>query len=642
MLVERGSVAYENHARTIPLWAKLLIVFLGIGLAAEVGNLLSVQHMFATVWPPAGLLVAMLLISEKRDWPYLLAAAAAAFVASDLLHDRQLVVAAGFAATNLTESILGALLVTGTVGMRPRLRTLRQNLAFTLLGGLVAPFFGGLMGMIVIVLSAPGADPFTVWYTWFIADALGVILVGSLVLSCVGRWDTYREDPDPSLRKTLRPVLLSIVVAIPFSIVSFLVLSPNGGTPWKFLTSPGFAACGVLGGPVGAAAGFALITVSGLVGMVRVLGTTQTASAVVATQVFQAQAFFVVWGVCAMTLAGVIAENSTHVAEAREAAERFKMLFDSMREGVAHSRIVKDIEGRPVDWTVLRANASFTRVTGIADPVGRRASDLLPGLLTGNPEMLEAFAEVSESGEGRILETYVTALGRVMTVSVTSPSRGEVLEVIEDSTERVRAEQALEESNARLEKMVYDVAEAMGSVVEARDLYTQGHQIRVAMLARLIGAEMGLPGDELDELAMAALLHDIGKLRVPAEILNKPGRLSPAEMNLVQEHPLQGYETLKHIDFRWRIADIVLQHHERLDGSGYPDGLRGDRILLPSRILAAADVIEAIASHRPYRPALSVEAGVAEIVDHPDLYDAVVAGACQRLLARGAIDFSRA
>lgn len=632
-----------DRQRTLPLWGKMLVTFIVIALAAELGRLLSVQHLFATFWPPAGFLIAMLLISPRRDWPAIIFAGVSANVAHDLSHDRALTLSLGFATANVIESVLGSMLVSGFVGMRPRLETLRQNLAFTLLAGIVAPVFGAIVGTMTVVLHQPATDIFTTWYTWFISDALGVILVGSIVLAGVGQWDAYRDDPNASVRKILRPILLSALVSIPFSVLSYIVLAPlGGGTPWKFLTSPGMLACGVIGGPVGAALGFVMITVAGLVGMIGIVGAQPTITTQAAVQVFQAQAFFVVWGVCAMTLAGVVTENRIHIKDARDAAERFQMLFDSMKEGVAHSRIVKDVEGQPVDWKILRANASYTRVTGISNPAGKRISELAPGLLKSNPEMLETFAEVAETGEYRAIETYVTRLGRVMNVSVTSPAKGEFLAVIEDSTERVAAEAALEKSNARLERMVYNVAEAMGSVVEARDMYTQGHQIRVAMLVRLIGAEMGLSADELDELAMAALLHDIGKLRVPAEILNKPGKLSEAEMSLVQEHPTQGYETLLHIDFRWRIADIVHQHHERLDGSGYPQGLVGDEILMASRILAAADVIEAIASHRPYRPALSVEAGVAEIVSHPEKYDAAVAAACQRLLDQGAIDFGHA
>jgi putative nucleotidyltransferase with HDIG domain len=183
--------------------------------------------------------------------------------------------------------------------------------------------------------------------------------------------------------------------------------------------------------------------------------------------------------------------------------------------------------------------------------------------------------------------------------------------------------------------MVHDVAAAMGSVVEARDPYTQGHELRVADLARLIAAEMGLTQHETDGIGMAGLLHDIGKLRIPAEILTKPGMLSPAEFSLIREHPRQGFDILHHIDFPWPVAETVHRHHERLDGSGYPDGLRGDEIPLPARILAVADVVEAMSSHRPYRPRVGLPQAIEEISENPQRYDAAVVQACVRLYERG-------
>lgn len=641
---ERARVGTaDRQRRTIPLWAKMLVLFAGLLIAAEIGNLFSVQHVFATFWPPAGLLVAMLLISDRRDWPALVLSAIAANITSDLLHDRALLVSMGFSFANSAEALFGAFLVSGVVGARPRLTTMKQNLAFTLLAGVLAPALGAMVGTVVVVLSSPGAPVWTTWYAWLIADSLGVVLVGSSVLACVGVWDAYRERPSMRIRQHLRPILLSILVAVPFAVVSHIVFTPmGGGTSWKFLTSPGIVTCGIVGGPAGAALGFTIIALAGVQGMVDAASRAAVMSPELSVQVFQAQAFFVVWGICILTLAGVIAESRHHAQETRESADMLRKLFNSMREGVSHGRIIRDSEGVPNDWIVLSTNESYTRLTGITDANGRRVSEFMPSLVKGNPEILETFAAVADDGEARVLETYIASVGKVMDFSVTSPRSGEFLAVFEDATERVAAEEALAAGNVRLEKMVYDVAEAMGSVVEARDPYTQGHQLRVAILVRLIGEEMGLSESELDELAMAALLHDIGKLRVPAEILNKPGQLSPVEMSLVQEHPEQGYETLRHIDFPWRIADIVRQHHERMDGSGYPHGLTGDEILPPSRILAAADVIEALASHRPYRPAVSVEAGVAEVVSHPDWFDVEVTAACQRLLERGAIVFPKA
>jgi PAS domain S-box-containing protein/putative nucleotidyltransferase with HDIG domain len=213
----------------------------------------------------------------------------------------------------------------------------------------------------------------------------------------------------------------------------------------------------------------------------------------------------------------------------------------------------------------------------------------------------------------------------------------EILGFCQDVTGRKQTDEALLESNVRLERMVYDVAEAMGRVIEVRDPYTRGHQERVARISKAIAVEMGLPEDDAKAVEMAALVHDIGKLSVPAEILSMPRALTSLEFSLIQEHPMKGYEILKDIDFPWPIADIVLQHHERLDGSGYPAGLR-DEVLLPARILTVADVVEAMASHRPYRPALGLPCAMAELKDHPEKYDSAVVAACVRLCDRGEIE----
>jgi PAS domain S-box-containing protein len=209
--------------------------------------------------------------------------------------------------------------------------------------------------------------------------------------------------------------------------------------------------------------------------------------------------------------------------------------------------------------------------------------------------------------------------------------------VIQDTTERKRSEAEVEKSAAQLERMVYDVAETMGRIVEARDPYTQGHQQRVATLGKRIAHQMGLSESAADEVEMAGLLHDVGKLRVPTEILTKPGHLSSIEFALVKDHPAQSHEILKAIAFPWAVAEIALQHHERMDGSGYPNGLKGEEILLAARILAVADVVEAMASHRPYRPALGEDAAIEEIVSHPEHYDADVIAACVALHANGGL-----
>jgi PAS domain S-box-containing protein/putative nucleotidyltransferase with HDIG domain len=193
-------------------------------------------------------------------------------------------------------------------------------------------------------------------------------------------------------------------------------------------------------------------------------------------------------------------------------------------------------------------------------------------------------------------------------------------------------------SNERLQALLRQITVALGRVVEARDPYTSGHEERVAVLARQIAVEMGLAPEDAEAVEITGLVHDIGKLSVPAEILTKPSALSSIELRLIRDHSRSGYEILKDIDFVWPVADIVLQHHERLDGSGYPNGIAGDDIMLLARVLAVADVVEAMASHRPYRPAAGLEAAVAEVSDHPELYDPHAAAACVRLYEAGAID----
>jgi PAS domain S-box-containing protein/putative nucleotidyltransferase with HDIG domain len=201
-----------------------------------------------------------------------------------------------------------------------------------------------------------------------------------------------------------------------------------------------------------------------------------------------------------------------------------------------------------------------------------------------------------------------------------------------DITERKQAQEKLESTLGNLRKAIGGTIQAIVQVVEMRDPYTAGHQRRVADLARSIATEMGLPADIIEGIRMAAVIHDIGKVAVPAEILSKPGRLTQNEFELIKDHPLTGYDILKHVEFPWPIAEIIYQHHERLDGSGYPRGLKGDDVLLEARIIALADVVEAMASHRPFRPARGIDAALGEIEEHRGtLYDAEVVDTCLKL-----------
>ena len=210
-----------------------------------------------------------------------------------------------------------------------------------------------------------------------------------------------------------------------------------------------------------------------------------------------------------------------------------------------------------------------------------------------------------------------------------------------DITESRRAKDALVASEAQLREALGETVASMGAIVAIRDPYTAGHERRVAELVVAIAEELGLPEDTVTGLRHAASVHDVGKVAVPAEILTMPRRLHEWEYSLVQTHVEVGHEVLAGIGFEQPVAATVLQHHERLDGSGYPGGLRGDDITLPARILAVADVVEAMASHRPYRPALGVGAALDEISRGSGrLYDEKVVAACQSVVRRGVVDLA--
>ncbi len=195
------------------------------------------------------------------------------------------------------------------------------------------------------------------------------------------------------------------------------------------------------------------------------------------------------------------------------------------------------------------------------------------------------------------------------------------------------AQAELQESSDRLRKTMGGIIQAMSLTIEKRDPYTAGHQRRVTRLCRVIATIMGFSWERIQGFRMAAVIHDLGKIQVPAEILSKPGKLTENEFGIIKTHPQIGFDILKGIEFSWPIAQIVYQHHERMDGSGYPRGLAGEDILSEARILAVADVVEAMSSHRPYRPALGPERAIDEIRQQRGiLYDAEAVDACLKAI----------
>ena len=265
-------------------------------------------------------------------------------------------------------------------------------------------------------------------------------------------------------------------------------------------------------------------------------------------------------------------------------------------------------------------NPSVAPWRAAAQSRGFRSSIALP--LKENERVIGALSiyatelDVFNSDEVRLLEELAadTSFG---------------ISALRDRRARVAARQ-------RLRHGLEVTVEALASTVELRDAYTAGHQRRVSKIATAMARRMGLPEDAINGLRLASIIHDVGKIQVPAEILSKPGRLSPLEFALIKEHAQAGYDIVKDIDFPWPVAEIILQHHERLDGSGYPRGLKADQILIEAKILGVADVIEAMTSHRPYRAALGTDAALAEIeAGKGKLYDPAAVDACANLFQEG-------
>jgi len=230
--------------------------------------------------------------------------------------------------------------------------------------------------------------------------------------------------------------------------------------------------------------------------------------------------------------------------------------------------------------------------------------------------------------------------GLEVVTSITYQGRTAILGNFKDITEIKRAEKKLLQSYQKLQKTMEGTINTIGKIVETRDPYTAGHQKNVSQLATFIAQEMKLPQDKIEGIRVASLVHDVGKISVPAEILNKPTKLSEIEYSLIKDHAQIGHDILKSIDFSYPIARIVLQHHERIDGSGYPNNLKGNKILLEAKIIGVADVVEAMSSHRPYRPAWGIDKALEEISKNKGiLYDPKVADACLKLFKRKEFKF---
>lgn len=324
-----------------------------------------------------------------------------------------------------------------------------------------------------------------------------------------------------------------------------------------------------------------------------------------------------------------------------------KAIEDALRESKAELSKMGEQFNKLVEYSIspvymiLDARLAYAN-TSLAQLFGYSLQELADSSfnrLIAEPDRARVEQEVTRLLEGEIRTLQCTFRGlrkdRTSFAVEMEGGRAEydgrpvVVGTLRDITDRVEAENREKAYTARLENALHGTIDAVSGMLEYRDPYTAGHQRRVGDLAASIAANMGMAAEESQALKIIGSIHDIGKIAIPAEILSKPGRLNRPEVDLVRMHPDVGHNLLKHVEFPWPVARTILEHHERLDGSGYPSGLRGKAISLPARIIAVADVVESMATHRPYRPAVGLDAALIEIEKQQGrLYDAGVVAAC--------------
>jgi PAS domain S-box-containing protein/putative nucleotidyltransferase with HDIG domain len=323
----------------------------------------------------------------------------------------------------------------------------------------------------------------------------------------------------------------------------------------------------------------------------------------------------------------------------KNAKDELQMMMDSVPAIIFY----KDTEGR-----IIRVNKTYadSLKMPVKDILGKTTEELFPKEQA--EKMMKDDREVIVSGKPKrnIIQPYTTPDGiRWQTIDKIpyKDKKSKVSGVIglaKDITVQRKSEEELKQSYQRLKKTMDAAIDTMSKIIEAKDPYTSDHQHRVCQLAVPLARELGLPEDKIEGIRIASLIHDIGKIGLPTEILSKPVKLNDIEFSLIKGHSQIGYDILKSIDFSYPIAQIVLQHHERLNSSGYPNKLKGDEILLEARILGVADVVEAMSSFRPYRPALGIDAALEEITQNKGiLYDPEVVDACLRLFKEKGFKF---
>jgi PAS domain S-box-containing protein len=331
-------------------------------------------------------------------------------------------------------------------------------------------------------------------------------------------------------------------------------------------------------------------------------------------------------------------QREAMLKELRESEERYRIVVENAHEAIIITQDMKLVfANRAAAEQIGYSKDTLTSgvFTSFIHPDDRRiVADYSIKRLNGeNVPSFYSFRILCQDGKIKWVELNATV--------IEWNKKPATLNFLNDITERKLLEEERIEGYNRIKKALQATVRSIALLVETKDPYTAGHQDRVSQLAQAIAKEMGLSEDRQDFVSTASIIHDLGKVSIPSELLSKPTKLSELEFNIIKVHSQAGYNILKDIEFPWPVADVVLQHHERMNGSGYPQHLHGDGILLEARILAVADVVEAISSHRPYRPSLGISFALDEISKHKGiLYDANVVDVCLKLFQKKNFAFS--
>ena len=317
--------------------------------------------------------------------------------------------------------------------------------------------------------------------------------------------------------------------------------------------------------------------------------------------------------------------------ELKKSESKYRLLFDNMTTGFALYEMIYDKKGHPVDYRFLEINSALEKLTGLeaSSLVGKTAKNTIPGI---DQYWIDVYSKVVQTGEPVFFQNYSKLLGKWYELWAYSTAKNQFATIFTDITERKKAEAEIKENLSKLKRTFDQTITTLGNIIEVKDPYTSGHQKKVAAISIEIAKNLGLGKETVEAMRTASLIHDIGKISIPQSILSKPSKLTDIERAMIETHPVTGYDIVKEIDFPYPIAKIILQHHEKINGSGYPSGLKGDAIIIEAKIIAVSDVIEAMSSHRPYREAHTSKESFDEISKNKGiLYDPDVVDSCIKL-----------